>query len=605
MHLQSITLSGYRSARHGSPVALEDLGRFNILIGPNNSGKSTVLRFLQVLASHVLKGTDIPIQLPWADADRSWWWQGMIERPIKATLRFTGPTPKYAFDTDTPGSFEHDGMWQISVDVRATPPTKPEFCRIVVCADVYLQDSWRAVVRPSDKDEARSEYLNKHGQYVFSSGTDVCPYRAPGIELVRAWARGTRFFDPVRAIDRAEGRRHLVDGAELLGRLRNQQLDQKQSYGFSQFRRQLIDELNSLIVDPGSGGKIRHFEIKGSEDEHLDLYFERDGDDAPVALEYMGTGIAELTVLMADVLQNSEIRQYFIEEPECHLHPRLLRRLMARLRMQPDTQFYLTSHSNVVLDSLTAEDRVYRFAVESTMGTVVQRCNDFIDHGRTLDALGVSGGTLLQTNCVLWVEGPSDRIYITAWLKHRQAEEKLNFIEGSDFSFVFYGGKVLSHFAFADHGPEDFVRLVDVCRFSAVVMDKDISPGDSSSNVRETKGRIIEEAGKDPDHRVAVLTTGREIENDVDAGVLRSAVSRLLKVDAAEVATLQLSGNKRYFEEIVEHLGFGGDAAKKTERKLQDKVGLAEIVAQEWNATAQVPPYVDTLVELIKRSRLS
>jgi energy-coupling factor transporter ATP-binding protein EcfA2 len=603
MHLQSITLTGYRSARHGSPVTLEQLGRFNILIGPNNSGKSTVLRFLQVLASHVLVNTEVPIKLPWADADRSWWWKGAIDHPINATLCFAGPAPAHALDDEVPGKFEQDGTWRISVDVRATLPANPEFCCIVACADVYLEDGWRAVVRPSEADGTRYEYLNKQGQYVFSSGTDTCPYRAAGVEMVRAWARTARFFDPVRAIDRAGGRRELVDGADLLAKIREQQLDQKQSYAFSQFRRRLIDELNALIVEPGSGGQIKHFEIKGA--ERLDLYFERDGDGAPIALEYMGTGIAELTVLMADMLQNPGIRQYFMEEPECHLHPRLLRRLLARLRRQPQTQFYITTHANAVLDGLTEEDRVYRFAVEPNRGTVVQRCSDFIEHGRTLDALGVSGGTLLQTNCVLWVEGPSDRIYLAAWLKHRLTSDSSALVEGSDFAFVFYGGKVLSHFAFADRGPDDFVRLIDVCRFSAVVMDLDITPEESTEKVRDTKARIREEAEKDPDHRLAIFTAGREIENDIDATILRTAVARMLKMDSSRLSTLQLSGKKRYFEEIVEHLGLKDEEAKTAKRKLQDKVGLAELVAEEWTAAAEVPPYIDELLELINRSRLS
>jgi hypothetical protein len=153
-----------------------------------------------------------------------------------------------------------------------------------------------------------------------------------------------------------------------------------------------------------------------------------------------------------------------------------------------DAQFFVTTHSNAVLDSLTPDDRVYRSGIESAKSTGVQRCSDIIEHGRTLDALGVSGGTLLQTNCVLWVEGPSDRIYLGAWLRLRSAAQNITLIEGSDFSFVFYGGKILSHFAFAEEGPDDFVRLGDVCRFSAVVMDKDIAPDGPSGRDPHCEG---------------------------------------------------------------------------------------------------------------------
>jgi hypothetical protein len=236
---------------------------------------------------------------------------------------------------------------------------------------------------------------------------------------------------------------------------------------------------------------------------------------------------------------------------------------------------------------------------------VVQRCSDVIELGRTLDALGVSGSTLLQTNCVLWVEGPSDRIYISAWIKHRSAIDNKTYIEGSDFSFVFYGGKVLSHFAFGDRGADDFIRLVDVCRFSAVIMDLDIDPQETNEAVRATKSRIKDEAEKDPDHRLAVFTKGREIENDLDANTLRHAASHLLKIDASELSGLQFSGKRRYFDEIVDHLKLDGEEAKAAKRKLQDKVGLAELVAKDLSAGAQVPPYIDTILELIERSRLA
>ena len=443
------------------------------------------------------------------------------------------------------------------------------------------------------------ENLNRAGQYVSSSSSDASPYRIAGNEVLQRWANGTRFYDPVRAIDRQAGRRGLVDGSDLLTRIRDQQLDQKQAHTFENFRRRLVDELNLLF--PISAAPIESFEIKGT--DHLDLYVKRRGEAGPVALQYMGTGIAELTILLADILQNQTTEQYFLEEPECHLHPGLLRKLILRLRELSKAQFFVTTHSNAVLDSTTSEDGIFQFLFAPNVGTSVVRCTDVIEKGGILDALGVSGSTLLQTNCTLWVEGPSDRIYLRHWLKSRSTAKAKVFVEGSDYSFVFYGGKILSHFAFSEDGRNDLIALVRICRYSAVVMDLDIDPMGTGESIRDAKARIRDEAEKDGQHRLAVFTAGREIENDVDTLVFRRAVARLLRIDEKQLESLVLSGSNRYPDEIIQHLKWAGPEAETARRKLVDKVSLAEAVVESWTDGAVIPSYVDGLVDLIERSR--
>lgn len=606
MHLRSITLEGYRSVPPGSPLTLDDLGRFNVLIGPNNSGKSTVLRFLQVLALLIGKKSELRFTIPWEQVDRSWWWQSNVEEPIRAELVFSGPVPVHDLDTKAPGRFGHDDQWQVTINIIARPQKD---CTVIAAPNVFINDHWHPVVRTAAKGSSELEYLNRTGKYTSSPGTDACPYRASAEHILAEWAKNTRFYDPVRAVDRDAGRRGLVDGSELVKRIREQQLDQKQAFVFERFRQALIVELNALLVEPSSKNPIESFEIKGEErqdgKERLDLYVKRRVDDAPIALQYMGTGIAELTIFLADLLQNKEIRQYFIEEPECHLHPGLLRRLMVRLpKLAPNAQFFITSHSNAVLDSTTKEDRIYRFGLSPGVGTSVQRCSDIAEQSRVLDALGVSGSTLLQTNCILWVEGPSDRLYLKLWLRRHQAASNPALIEGSDFSFVYYGGKILSHFAFADDGQEDLIALIRVCRYSAVVMDLDTDPAEPTEEVRKTKARIQAEAANDPDHRLAIFSSGREIENDVDPKVFCKAIAKLLNIKEDDLSRLSLSGSKRYPDEIIEHLKLDEANAKTIRRKLTDKVQLAETIVDNWPEDAAVPAYVGELLELIHRSRL-
>lgn len=136
-------------------------------------------------------------------------------------------------------------------------------------------------------------------------------------------------------------------------------------------------------------------------------------------------------------------------------------------------------------------------------------------------------------------------------------------------------------------------------------MDRDTDPSDPSEAVRQTKSRIAHEAENDPDHRRAVFSSGREIENDVDPNVFRKAVARLLSIDVTLLSALQLSGGKRYAEEILAHLKLDPDETKTANRKLKDKVGLAELVVDEWTDDAQIPTHIDELLDLIDRSRLA
>lgn len=169
-----------------------------------------------------------------------------------------------------------------------------------------------------------------------------------------------------------------------------------------------------------------------------------------------------------------------IEEPETHLHPTLQRRLIAKIShiaTELNLQLFISTHSPVLITTtnwgnLSQQEQISVFHVDG-------RCvRELKAHGQKfalLDALGLAAGDLMQANCLIWVEGPSDRIYIRGWLEawcdHHGLER---FTENLHYAFCFYGGSVLAHFDGADPAEvENKVSIFSINRNSFVVMDRD------------------------------------------------------------------------------------------------------------------------------------
>lgn len=600
MRLKAISLKGYRGIPNDPGLVIEEFGHRNVFIGPNNSGKSTVFRFLHYLKSSV-KGDESPefkLYQEQGELDQSWWWRYDTSTETSASIVFAGVPAEHGIDSSSIDKFVVNDQWRLEVSLRAIDGDK---CILIVTPQVHLGGQWYPIVKHDNMGKLL--HLNNKGEYIYSDARDSCPYHEPALKLVRAWTNSVRFFDPVRAIDRGPGSRQMDDGAGLLTKLLERQLDPKQAGCHYEFVEALLSQINGLLKPSGVGG-FKGCELKGSR-ENPQMYLSQQDDAPPIALESMGTGIAELVVLISSLVEDTgRPMQYFVEEPEVHLHPGLLRRLMNSLSNFPDVQFFVSSHSNVVLDALGPDDRVFHFSQRSDGACVVAPCQGIVAQHHLLDSLGVSGSTLLLTNCVIWVEGPSDRLYIRHWLQQLKPELQ----EGSDYAFVFYGGKALSHFGFepSDEDVEDLLSMIRVSRYSAVVMDKDLKPGEPDENLRGTKLRILAEAKSDPDHRRGLLTVGREIENDLTIDILRQAFSTILG-PKYDLQGLKLPGVQRYPEEVVEHLGLGEDDAGTVKRKLSNKVALArtvlDICEEEESLKLQIPEYVQELKEFIIKSR--
>jgi predicted ATP-dependent endonuclease of OLD family len=133
--------------------------------------------------------------------------------------------------------------------------------------------------------------------------------------------------------------------------------------------------------------------------------------------------------------------------------------------------------------------------------------------------LGYHPSDLLQANCIIWVEGPSDRIYLNWWLE--SMDEDL--VEGIHYSIMFYGGRLLSHLSNAETESQDindFISLRKLNNRGVILIDSDKET--ARSRINTTKRRLRDEFDEGPGH--AWITEGREIENYLPAEQVEAAI---------------------------------------------------------------------------------
>jgi energy-coupling factor transporter ATP-binding protein EcfA2 len=328
---------------------------------------------------------------------------------------------------------------------------------------------------------------------------------------------------------------------------------------------------------------------------HVTLEVDHSGGDIVVnneslrlPLESYGTGIHQLIILAIAVL-NYDNSIVCIEEPEIHLHPLLQRRFFDFLRKETNNQYVVTTHAAALI-SLNEDTAVTHLWLETgvTKSRPIETTRDSIE---ALRDLGVKASDILQANSVIWVEGPSDRIYIKHWL---DLIYPARFREGIDYSIMFYGGRLISHLSL-DREPQedtdDLIRLLNINQHSAIVIDSDRRK--AAAPLNPTKERVKTECAKS--EVLCWITDGREIENYLPADVVAATYRELSKIeptikfkrfdsleDALRKALLKPWKRSNYYSE----------AKPQMARKLIDMVTIDSI-------TPELRVWIDKLAKVI------
>ena len=244
----------------------------------------------------------------------------------------------------------------------------------------------------------------------------------------------------------------------------------------------------------------------------------------------------------------------------------------------------MTTHSPVVVDLFADDEHAQLVHVthdgrDATATTVL----DHTSRHSVLNDLDVRASDLLQANGIIWVEGPTDRMYLNRWI---ELWSNGDLKEGKDYQCVFYGGRLLSHLSADESSDEqrDAVQVLRVNRNVAVVIDSDRRYARTPLNA--TKKRLRDEvtgAGG-----IAWITKGREVEHYIPHATL-------VKRFGAKAPELGI------YDDVLTYL----NQMKEKSTKGFDKIKLAEsiiplLTAQDLDGHLDVKANMDALCGTIR-----
>jgi len=465
LRIREIKIENYKSLRN---VSLDQIGDLIILIGVNNSGKTSLLELLNRFFTEI-DMTGVP-----SGIDNYCWYDGDVERDIKITIALELDRPELeeifpgealALTREMKQLENTVRMVTISRKIAKSPtgwqPQDLKFGDIFVMKDgkvvapadflptsyklqailfspeasmdnltgnriilispqkkAYLMGTYAdelvrkgkaEVVNVSDKTRDSKEYARNEGYDLIER--ELTEVELNSLQRITPLTQQTLQTIVTNLISKLKGKFKLIpsvrDSWPQNPLVRSTYLDPETQ---SLFR--------SLGISDGTKERRRWYDIRAEFRAAFNAefgihpnYLATEEADLRIPIQHSGGGNQEFLILMRHLSEGNFI--FGVEEPELHLHPQLARGIFDILKkISRENQIFLSTHSTIFVDQ--AELANTWIVKKRGKETNIDRIRSDEDLRRILFELGVRPSDIFFSNGIIFVEGPSDRdVYIT------------------------------------------------------------------------------------------------------------------------------------------------------------------------------------------------
>jgi len=492
-----IYFGGYKSFSVSNENPLCDLKHVNVIIGRNNSGKSSVLDVVGCAHDAMLYAVS-KSRLSMIEVD-------VLIEEHNTQQAFSGYSSIGGFRSPKAFTDKYEGT-----PLRLTLGFEK--------SSYSEKYSWKYACSTNQSNE---DFLSVSSNQLF---TRIAQAVTPNDATFRRLSAERNIFPEEES--EAESLDMYGNGASNVIR----KFINHSGYDESFIEKKLLDALNVIMYLEAKFQSIRVQQIEKDKELLWEVFLQEEGCDR-FALSQSGSGLKTIILLILNLLvipQTKEYKDkkitYGFEELENNLHPSMQRRVFDYIynyAVGNNICIFLTTHSHVAINAFfDKEDAAIYHVVKENNTSVIKKIDNYIDKIEILDDLDVKASDLLQSNGIIWVEGPSDRIYIKRWL---EVFCECRFEEGMHYQFMYYGGRILSHYSAEE--TEGLINILTTNRNAAIIMDSDKK--NRATSLNETKKRIILEFEKYS--MFSWHTKGKEIENYISVEAINEALGCALQ----------------------------------------------------------------------------